>query len=122
MLPMKPGMDLGRVRLNPHDIKPPHPVREPAQLAELAADMRENGWRGRPLLVVRTAAGYHAWTGSHRIAAALEASLPEVPCYVIPESSIAEHERPICDSEKLNILRKVGDETAIRLMWLEGRQ
>lgn len=86
--------------------------------------MMENGWRGRRLLVVKFAPAYHSWTGSHRIAAAREASLSEVPCYVISGKSMAKYGvdigwGPIFDHERFAILQKVGDEAAIRLMWQE---
>lgn len=116
---------VGRMNLNPRDIRPLHNVRTPGLRDELAADMMESGWQGRPLLVVESESGYQAWTGSHRIAAAIEAGMFEVPCYVISEKMIAKYGDGwglVQDYERLNILRKTGDETAIRLMWLEGRE
>lgn len=48
--------------------------------------MRRSGWLGRPLLVVKRAGGgYQALTGSHRLAAALEAELAAVPAIVPPQ-------------------------------------
>lgn len=88
--------------------------------------MEENGWNGRPLLVIRSGDENYAWTGSHRIAAARAASLQEVPCYVLDESILPDGidaRRGHCeDSDRLNAIRKTGDETAIRIMWLEGRE
>lgn len=113
------------MNLDPRDIRPLHNVRTPGLRDELAADMMESGWQGRPLLVVESESGYQAWTGSHRIAAAIEAGMSEVPCYVISEKMIAKCGDGwglVQDYERLNILRKTGDETAIRLMWLEGRE
>jgi len=90
--------------------------------------MRKNGWQGRPLLVIERESKepwYVAWTGSHRIAAAIDAGLDEVPCYVLDESLLPEEVDAewghVQDYERLAILRKTGDETAIRLMDLEGR-
>jgi hypothetical protein len=114
--------------IDPKEIKPLHAVTHPVHFDELVADMRENGWqRNRPLLVIERAGGsIIAWTGSHRIAAAIEAGVPTVPCYVLDESELLHHGHDavegVEDKDRLAILRKVGDETAIHLMWQEGRQ
>jgi len=112
--------------LDPSFITPLHGVRNQSLLEELRDDMAENGWNGRLLLVIETDTDYVAWTGSHRIAAALAAKLKSVPCYVIPvRKLIAKGFDPtfghVEDWERLNIIRKVGDETAIHIMWAEGR-
>lgn len=57
------------MNLSPCIIKRLHGVRGWRLLASLAADMAENGWEGRPLLVIQRKSGWLAWTGSHRIAA-----------------------------------------------------
>jgi ParB-like chromosome segregation protein Spo0J len=112
-------------RVNPADIKPLHTVRNPALVDRLAADMTENGWQGRPLLAIQGKLGYVAWTGSHRIAAAIKAGLQDVPCYVIDETLLLQHgedsKSGVMDYERLAIIRKIGDDTATHLMWLEGR-
>ena len=114
--------------ISPERIKPLHQVRNKRLLAELSADMEENGWQGRPLLVIERESKeprYVAWTGSHRIAAAIEAGLDEVPCYVLDENLLPEEVDAewghVQDYERLAILRKTGDEAAIHLMWQEGR-
>jgi ParB-like chromosome segregation protein Spo0J len=113
--------------IDPEEIKPLHAVTFPRHFDELVADMRENGWRGnRPLLVIERADGsIVAWTGSHRIAAAIEVGFSTVPCYVLDESELLDHgydaTSGVEDYHRLEILRKVGDETAILLMWQEGR-
>lgn len=107
-------------------ITPLHEVRLPHHLRSLAADMKANGWNGRPLLVIEREEDFLAWTGSHRIAAAKLAGLADIPCYVLPESELialgfdAVHGH-VEDYERLEILRKVGDETAIHIMWQENR-
>jgi len=54
------------------------------KVVRIAAAMRRDGWQGRPLLIEEDVEGrLHAWTGSHRISAAREAGLIEVPCRVI---------------------------------------
>jgi ParB-like chromosome segregation protein Spo0J len=107
-------------------IKPLHKVRSQRKLNELADDMKENGWQGRPLLVIERASDYQAWTGSHRIAAAEEAGLSTVPCYVIQERKLIRHGFDavlghVDDTDRLNAIRKIGDEAALRIMWHEGR-
>ena len=107
-------------------ITPLHELRSSQHLQDLVDDMRENGWRGRPLLVIERAEDYLAWTGSHRLAAAKDARIISVPCYVLAESELtsrgfdAEHGH-VEDYERLAILQKVGDDTALAIMWQENR-
>jgi len=108
------------------EITPRHEALSRKHLKELADDMRENGWQGRPLLVIERDNDYLAWTGSHRIAAARDAGLNQIPCYVLSESKLIalgfEAERGhVEDRERLEILRKLGDEIAISIMWQENR-
>jgi hypothetical protein len=53
----------------------------------LVASMRQSGWEGRELLVEEVrrygSPQYFAWTGSHRVAAAIEAGLRTVPCRLL---------------------------------------
>ena len=112
--------------IDPAEITPLHEVRNETLLNWLSADMQENGWEGRPLLVIDRPSGFLAWTGSHRIVAAKNAKLPSVPCYVIQENELIERGFDcewghVEDYERLEILRKIGDEQAIHLMWLEGQ-
>lgn len=114
-----------RASLSPHEIRPLHGVTNLRQRDELVEDMNESGWRGRPLIVIEGKTGYQAWTGSHRIAAAIEANLATVPCYVIPQELIDKYSDGlglVADHDRLNLIRKTGDDTAIRLMWLENRE
>lgn len=88
--------------------------------------MKKNGWDGRPLLVIERENDYLAWTGTHRLAAAVAAELESVPCHVVCEEVLLRNgfdaERGhVFDHERLQILTKLGDETAIHLMWLENR-
>lgn len=111
--------------VDPREIQPPHSARV---MPDLVHDMCEEGWNGRPLLVVECADGRMvAWTGSHRLAAAISANLSTVPCYVIPEESLIRHghsadEVFVADYERLEAVRKTGDENAVSLMWSEGRE
>lgn len=107
-------------------IKPLHEVRSRKLFEELAADMRENGWQGRPLLVIEREDDFVAWTGSHRIAAAIEAGLSDVPCHVVDERELLPHGVDaewghVEDCERLKVIRKIGDEDALHIMWQEGR-
>jgi ParB-like chromosome segregation protein Spo0J len=107
-------------------ITPLHEARSRRHLQSLTDTMKENGWRGRPLLVIERRSDYLAWTGSHRLAAAKLAGLRSVPCYVLREAELtsrgfdAEHGH-VEDYERLKILREIGDETAISIMWQENR-
>lgn len=69
---------------DPEQIQPWHDVRDDDKVAQLAASMREHGWQGAPVVVIPgTDYGWGegdpiAITGSHRIAAAIEAEI-DVP-------------------------------------------
>jgi hypothetical protein len=113
------------VYLDPDEITPLHEARSHQHLDELIDDMARNGWTGRPLLVIERRNDYLAWTGSHRIAAAKEAGLTQIPCYVLSESKLIAlgfdagwgH---VQDYERLAILRKVGDQGALSIMLQEN--
>jgi hypothetical protein len=114
------------VDIQPDLIKPLHEARSQRLLTELADDMKENGWQGRPLLVIERASDYLAWTGSHRIAAARKAGLSSVPCHVVKERELIRHGFDaewghVDDTDRLKAIRKIGDEIAIHIMWQEGR-
>ena len=65
------------------EINPPHEVRDCKKFDALVTSMEQDGWQGRPLLVIRKDGEYKAITGSHRYAAACDAGLEEVPCVII---------------------------------------
>jgi hypothetical protein len=99
--------------LHPDEITPLHEARNKKHLAHLAADMKQNGWQGRPLLAIE------------REIARL-AGLEKIPCYILHERELIKHgfeaeHGHVEDYERLAILHKVGDETAINLMWQENR-
>lgn len=117
-------------------ITPVHEVMDEAKLESLAASMAEDGWQGRPLLVVADGyGGHYALTGSHRYAGAVEAGLEEVPCIVIPEGApifvnlrgevavrfegVVHGVRLTDDDERLQALREHGLEVAAELMAAE---
>lgn len=112
--------------LGPQEIIPLHGSRGKQQVKTLVGDMDENGMPGRPLLVIERDGTYFAWTGSHRLTAAVEEEFAGVPCYVIPESAIIPYgvtadQGHVEDHERLAIMRMVGDQFAIDLMGQEGR-
>ena len=117
---------MSREQINPWEIKTLHDVTNEGLLENLISDMIENGWHGRPLLVIETEDNYFAWTGTHRVHAAREAGFESIPCYVLDESVLKKHgfdavHDHVLDYERVKILRKVGDETALSLMVDEGR-
>lgn len=67
------------------------PINEPTDLGHLERiieSMRASGWVGRKLLVEEVCrlgfSQHFAWTGSHRIVAAIAAGLTAIPCRIIP--------------------------------------
>jgi hypothetical protein len=112
--------------IDPAEIEPLHEVPSQARLDALTAGMKENGWQGLPLLVIEGESGYLAWTGSHRIPAAIGAGLSLVPCYVIHEHELLRRGFDpvvghVMDYERLQILKKIGDPVAIRIMRQEDQ-
>jgi hypothetical protein len=114
--------------LNPSLIKPINKAFMSDLLSELEESMMTNGWLGRPLLVIETSKGdYFAWTGSHRLAAAMSAGMENIPCYVVLESLISSEEIDaqsghVMDYDRFNAVLKTGDENAISLMRIEMGQ
>ena len=123
-------------------LHPVHGAHIEALFQELAESLR-GGWDGRPLLVEEAdlpgPTRYHAWTGSHRIAAAKELDLERVPCSVISReiawevmrkhgydvpgySSLRDAVQGLdgqLDSHKLAALEKCGLDDAAELMRAE---
>jgi hypothetical protein len=92
----------------------------------LITAMKKSGWRGRPVIVIETEDEYIALTGSHRIAAAIEAGLDEIPCYLLPSWKLSKTALRACcghitNDERFDILNKV-DRHAGEIMWQEGRE
>jgi hypothetical protein len=71
-------------------IRPFHEVRDAEKLAALAASMEERGWNGRPIVVIDCGDYYQAITGSHRLAAANEAGLDEIPVAICETGTLWE--------------------------------
>jgi uncharacterized ParB-like nuclease family protein len=81
------GLPAGFNCIPPEKIMPIHGVQDQAKYEALVEAMRLEGWEGRPLLVVYRQGGasyrYQALTGSHRLAAAREVGLKEIPAIVV---------------------------------------
>ena len=113
--------------VDPLDIEVLHAVNRQGFFNDLVASMVNEGWQGRPVLAIEADSGeLVAWTGSHRIAAAIEAGLDVVPCLILPESaiktqSISAHVGHVMDHERFEAIVGSGDEDAIVLMNAEGR-
>jgi hypothetical protein len=77
---------------SPAMILPPHGVRDPNKVSRVAQSIQQGGWQGRPVLVERMQRGstypFRAWTGSHRIAAALAAGLPRIPAVEVDTEAL----------------------------------
>lgn len=77
------AIDPGRIRKVNASFDEQHVVR-------LTASMKQVGWSGRPLLVEEVQqygfVEFFAWTGSHRVEAAMRANLAIVPCRVISKA------------------------------------
>lgn len=104
--------------LRADQIIPPHGVKDPAKFADLVAAMREGGWVGRPILVHDDGNGYHAWTGSHRIAAAREAEVL-VPVVCVTGEIERRSEECADDDDRLAVLIDAEDEEAAAIMRAE---
>lgn len=111
--------------VNPHDIRPLHPVDRPVALEELVESMQAHGWAGKPLLVIERADGtLQAWTGSHRIQAARDVGLATIPCYIVREWKLVDVGADALwghsfDHQRLKLIRKTKDAKAIELMEIE---
>ena len=64
------------------NIIPLHEVRDEEKLNNLIESMKENGWTGRPIVVLDIG-DIQALTGSHRYAAAKIAGIEEIPCAIV---------------------------------------
>ncbi len=76
--------------IDPHDIEPPHEVRDEQKKDAIVKSMKINGWQGRPILVQQNYNGNQAITGSHRIAAAQEVGLESIPVVFLGGDELSE--------------------------------
>lgn len=110
-------------QIAPESILPPHEVMDTNKFNDLTADMLEKGWTGRPILAIQYERRYAALTGSHRIAAAVEA-LYEIPVYVITQAEIAEagieNLRFSNEQDRAIFFEELGDDEASAIYAEEG--
>lgn len=70
--------------VNPKKIHRLIPALDKKLLGRLIYSMKVYGWKGRPVLVENWKDGcYHAWTGIHRIEAALRVDLESIPVAMV---------------------------------------
>ncbi len=69
-------------KLSPYLINPVNEITDIEKYNRLVSDMRDNGWRGLPILAYEGPHGMQAVTGSHRILAAREAGI-EIPVSIL---------------------------------------
>ena|SRR5271166_1989750 len=117
--------------VNPRHITPLHGTYKSREhhLRELVARMAAGGWYGRPLVVEETLPNrYQAWTGTHRLAAALTVGMPHVPVVLINKDRwIRRWGKPARlfvdevgdDIDKYSALQEAGDLIAARVMQRE---
>lgn len=70
-------------RLDPQTITPLHDIRDLDKLHDLIRSMTADGWEGRPLLVMPIGSCYQALTGTHRLEAAIQSGLSDVPVMLV---------------------------------------
>jgi ParB-like nuclease domain len=116
-------MTIETTMINLRSIFPAHEVREAGKMAALTASMEQDGWQGRPLLVIEYMDGYQAITGSHRIAAAEAAGIEEVPCVLVDREAFDAAGYSVSDlyddDVTHGILLEIGDDNAADLMLTE---
>jgi hypothetical protein len=76
----------------PGDIRPPNEVTDNKKYKKLKESMNENGWQGRPIIVIDEGGSYYGLTGSHRLAAAQSASVRKIPVIIVPSDKLSEDE------------------------------
>jgi phage-related protein (TIGR01555 family) len=106
--------------ISPHKIKEVNKITNKAKFEELVDKMKKEGWQGRPILVLEKNGKFDAITGSHRLFAAREAKLNNVPTITIKESNNKEHrelwndlEKSTDDDNKIRIVKELYDEGEI---------
>lgn len=112
------------IHINPSSIVPPHQVNDWAKHDAIREALTENGWTGRPLLVIEAQDTFIGVTGSHRTEAAKDAEMDEVPCVVIDcealnaEGYDSNYISSVDDDTKYFLLRDVfgADADCTRLM------
>ncbi len=107
--------------------EPRHDVKKPENVAALVASMKQHGWQGRPVLVVRDGGTSVAWTATHRLEAAKQAGLKpsDVPMTVVDGAKLREAGFDLDDitskgkSKRIEALRAIGEDEAANLLEAE---
>ena len=79
-------------QLDPYEIRPPNMPTDMDKFDKILNSMEEEGWQGRPLVVIDEGENYYGLTGSHRVEAAQQAGLDEVPVIKVPASQLDDYE------------------------------
>jgi DNA topoisomerase-1 len=112
----------GHKSLKADDIYTVNDIENIGLYRSLVKDFRQNGWKGRPVLVVDIGDGrFQALTGSHRVIVAQEVGI-EVPSMVIAGQMAKEAAELLFvgDEEKVAGLRKLGLDSEADLMEQEN--
>jgi ParB-like chromosome segregation protein Spo0J len=109
----------------------PHFRRNESNRQTIADSMRRDGWSGRPLLTHEHGPSlYQAWTGMHRLLAAEDAGLSEVPIVVMTRDQLNSigltddliDNDPYLDPKLQKLLARLPDSRPYRLMELERKR
>jgi len=113
---------------DPREVTPLHEVRDREKYKLLVAAMTEHGWQGHPVLAYDDGNGYHAITGSHRIAAARAAGI-QISVYFLDAERVEryciDHDLTFSealgadDDDRLDFIRQMGDAEALAIMEAE---
>lgn len=109
-------------QLEVQKIVPVNDVVDKEKYQQLLESMERGGWQGRPLVVVDRGDHYQALTGSHRLAAAVAASLEYVPAVVLDIEYICEDydltiDDIINDPDMFGSILYEYDREAAELLW-----
>ena len=109
--------------ITPLHALPAH-VRDDKKIRTITQSMKENGWIGDPVIIVKDAGKMTAWNATHRLQAAKKAKLTNVPVLVI-DAKILSAAGPIhpveglhggTDEDRLVKLENAGCEAACEVM------
>jgi hypothetical protein len=118
--------------VSPYRVSPIHEVRDRGKLHTLVQSMKESGWEGDPVLAIKNGEeDFQAWNASHRIAAAKQAGLDDIPVVAIEREDFLEAaevagyneeqaesllENQEDDEDRLKILKELGFNVAAEIM------
>jgi len=102
------------------NIEPLHGILDADKFDRLIDLLKDQGWKGRPILVERVGEdNYQAWTGTHRLSAAQELD-EDVPVVILPEDITSEQLGAFTeDHDRVQFLRRRNLTRAADLMQAE---